>query len=258
MRINILLGLMFLVLSCKAKQKVINPDTTAVDTNNLKKDSIINKINADQINFETLIIRANADYESSKQSLAVGADIRIKKDQKIWINIKVLGIPMAKALITPDRVAYYEKINNTYFDGDYSILSKLVGTPLNFEKVQRLLLGKPINKLNETTFEYQNSNNQHTFVSLPSNELIEKYTFDANPCVLKQQFIKQENQNREVLVNYPTYTNQQNQILPLLLNIFAKEKEEIKIAIEYKNFTFNEEVNFPFEIPKGFQEIQVK
>lgn len=258
MRINILFGLMFLVLSCKAKQKIVNPDTTIVATKNLKKDSIINKINGDQINFETLVIRANADYESSKQSLTVGADIRIKKDQKIWINIKVLGIPMAKALITPDRVAYYEKLNNTFFDGDYTILSKLVGTPLNFDKVQKLLLGKPINALNESTFEYQNINNQHSFVSQKSEELFQKYTFDVNPCVLKEQYIKQENQNREVLVNYPSHTTQQNQILPLLLNIFAKEKDEVKIAIEYKNFTFNEEVNFPFEIPSGYQEIQLK
>ena len=43
------------------------------------------------------------------------------------LTLKFFGIPMAKALITPTRVSYYEKINNTYFDGDYSILTKMIG-----------------------------------------------------------------------------------------------------------------------------------
>ena len=54
---------------------------------------------------------------------------------------------MAKAMITPTKVSYYEKINNTYFEGDFSMLSNWLGTDLDFNKVQNLFLGKAIDDL---------------------------------------------------------------------------------------------------------------
>ena len=56
---------------------------------------------------------------------------------------------MAKALITPSKVSYYEKINNTYFEGDFSMLSNWLGTDLNFNKVQNLLIGEAFDDLRE-------------------------------------------------------------------------------------------------------------
>ena len=50
-------------------------------------------------------------------------------------------------MITPSKVSYYEKINNTYFEGDFSMLSNWLGTDLNLNKVQNLFLGKAIDNL---------------------------------------------------------------------------------------------------------------
>ena len=44
--------------------------------------------------FKTINIRANAKYRDDKQSQSVSADIRIKKDEVIWVNVKFIGIPM--------------------------------------------------------------------------------------------------------------------------------------------------------------------
>jgi hypothetical protein len=48
---------------------------------------------------------------------------------------------MAKASITPTSVSYYEKIKGTYFEGDFSALSQWLGTDLDYNKIQNMLLG---------------------------------------------------------------------------------------------------------------------
>jgi hypothetical protein len=36
----------------------------------------------------------------------------------------------------------HEKINNSYFEGDFSSLSQWLGTDLDYSKIQNLLLGQ--------------------------------------------------------------------------------------------------------------------
>ena len=126
--------LILFLVGCKSKQTVATANASA----NKEVSQIIKGHYANQYDCKTLNIRANAKYDDAKQSHSLNADIRIKKDEIIWINIKFFGIPMAKALITPKKVSYYEKINGTYFEDDFSMLSNWLGTDLNFQKVQNL------------------------------------------------------------------------------------------------------------------------
>ena len=102
------------VVSCKSKAVAVqNNNTTEVVT---KKDNkAIEKHYENKLDFSTLYIKASAKYVDEKQSQNVTAEIRIEKDKQILISVRFLGITMAKALITPSAVSYYEKINNSYF-----------------------------------------------------------------------------------------------------------------------------------------------
>ena len=42
---------------------------------------IIEKHYENKVDFQTVSIRSTADYEDQKQSISIGADIRIKKDE---------------------------------------------------------------------------------------------------------------------------------------------------------------------------------
>ncbi|MFN5774427.1 DUF4292 domain-containing protein, partial [Flavobacterium sp.] len=113
---SLLLGL----TSCKSKAVAI-AESAAV-TNEIPAIQIIDKYNVNALDFTTLNIKASAKFEDANQSQNVMAEIRMKKNEKIMVIIRVLGITMAKALITPESVRYYDKIGNKYFEGDYSSL----------------------------------------------------------------------------------------------------------------------------------------
>lgn len=245
------------IASCKTKKTIAEQTVSQEAVVNNKAKEIIQKHYQNGLNFQTASIRTSADYQDKKQSISINADIRIKKDEIIWINLKFFGIPMAKALITPTRVSYYEKVNNTYFDGDYSILTKMLGTDLDFQKVQNLLLGRPIDNLTKEDFIAEVADNLFQLKSKNKTDIEKAFSFETANYLLKKQFINQTSKNRNVLVNYPSFTNQDNMFLPTGVNILANQKDQVKIDVEYKKITFNEELSYPYSIPDGYSLIKI-
>jgi hypothetical protein len=249
--------LVVVIVSCKTKKTVVEQSVakeTVVD--NMAKE-IIEKHYKNKVDFQTVSIRSAADYEDQKQSISIGADIRIKKDEIIWINLKFFGIPMAKALITPTRVSYYEKTNGTFFDGDYSILAKMLGTDLDFQKVQNLLLGRPIDDLTKDVFIAEIATNLVQLKSKKQADIEKLFRFETGNYLLKEQFINQISKNRNVLVNYPSFSNQDNIFLPTGVSIIANQQNQVKINVEYKKITFNESLSYPYSIPDGYSQIKI-
>ena len=245
--------LAFLLIGCKSKQAVAS--AAAKDTAEISK--IINGHYANETNFKTLNIKANAKYEDPSQSHSLNADIRIKKNEIIWINIKILGFPIAKALITPAKVSYYEKINNTYFEGDFSMLSNWLGTDLDFQKVQNLLLGKSIYDLSKGNWISGINDKLFKLSQAQTTDISKEFYFEAANFLLKKETITQASQNRELEIQYPSYKEVERIFLPNEINIKAAQKDKISIAIEYKNTTFNENLNYSYAIPSDYKAIQI-
>ena len=245
--------LIVFLIGCKSKQSV----TTAAANENTEVSKVINGHYKNEHDFTTLNIRANAKYEDEKQSHSMNADIRIKKDEIIWINIKFLGIPMAKAMITPTKVSYYEKINNTYFEGDFSMLSNWLGTDLDFSKVQNLFLGKAIDDLTKDKWVSEVVEKMFK-LSLPnSSDIAKEFYFEGANYLLKKETITQASQNRSLEIRYPSFKEEKGMFLPNEINIKAEQKDKVTIDIEYKNTTFNENLSYPFSIPSGYTAVEI-
>lgn len=245
--------LIVFLIGCKSKQSV----ATASANENTEVSKVIKGHYKNEHDFTTLNIRANAKYEDEKQSHSMNADIRIKKDEIIWINIKFLGIPMAKAMITPTKVSYYEKINNTYFEGDFSMLSNWLGTDLDFNKVQNLFLGKAIDDLTKDKWVSEVVEKMFK-LSLPnSSDIAKEFYFEGANYLLKKETITQASQNRNLEIRYPSFKEEKGMFLPNEINIKAEQKNKVTIDIEYKNTTFNENLSYPFSIPSGYTAIEI-
>ena len=102
--------------------------------------------------FGTLASRIHVSYEDEKKSQSVTVSLRMEKDKKIWIKASLIGITLAKVLITPESVSCYETVSNTYFEGNFELLSKWLGTEIDFQKAQSILLGQSIFDLKTTSY----------------------------------------------------------------------------------------------------------
>ncbi len=248
----IVLFISLMAFSCKTKIKAIEEGEA---TSSMSAPKIIKNHYENNRDFKSVYIKANARYQDNKQTQNVTAEIRIKKDEAILVSIRFLGITMAKALITPTEVKYYEKINSEFFNGDYTTLSKWLGTDLDFYKVQNLLTGEALDNLNEGNYKATIEDKLYKLDN-KAKDVNKTFYFEAENFLLKRQQIIQSEKNRQLQVNYPAHTKTDNIILPAALLIEAQqEKFKNTINITYTSVTFNEDFSIPYSVPEGYTQI---
>ena len=173
--------------------------------------------------------------------------------------MKLLGITLAKVLITPEKVSYYEKINNTYFEGGFRLLSEWLGTDLDFEKVQQMLLGQVLFNLRKD--KYRSSIAYQAYQLQPKAEALLGQLFLIRPDTFKmaRQKFEQPIENRNLTIHYKSYQKAGNQDFPKEIYIEAlQDKEKTTIEIEYKAVDYNARVSFPFKIPSGYKQVTIQ
>lgn len=248
--------LLVVIFLASCKPKAVLAEGSASST--LSADKIIENHYNNKIDFSTIYIRASARYEDDKNTQNVSADIRIKKDEKILISIRVLGLTMAKALITPTSVQYFEKIGNKYFEGNYEGLSQWLGTDLDYNKVQNMFLGKALDDLHKEKYAVSIMEKLYKLESKPEEKTNKSFYFEGENFLIKRQEINQPFQDRTLQIAYPDYKKHNEMILPLSLAIDARQKKgNTKIDIEYKTITFNEDLSFPYSVPEGYERIYI-
>ncbi|MGB5820123.1 MAG: DUF4292 domain-containing protein [Saonia sp.] len=239
--------------SCKSS-KVL---TDGSIDENLSSRTIIKSHYNNHLNFKTLSGRIKIDYSDGDSAQGFNVSLRLEKDKAIWISA-TLGL--VKAYITPERVTFYNKLENEYFDGDFTYLSKLLGTELNFEKVQNLLLGQALLDLRDERYNVSVSNN--TYQLKPKKQIdLFKALFQIEPRNFKMatQQLSQPLKKRILEITYRNYQEIGKRILPNEIAITAIDMDNRNlIDLTYKNIEFDKPLNFPYKIPKGFKEIVLK
>jgi len=248
-----IISICILFASCGSKKK-------SLEIEDLATAKVVAMHYNSEPQFKTINSRLRLKYQDQDRSQSVTISFRMRKDSAIWMSAQVLGIPLAKALITKDRVSYYEKIGKTYFDGDFSLLSQWLGTPLDYQKLQNLLIGQSIYDLREQRYKLTESARGYQMV--PSLELgiIKKiFLMDSKTFRATAQQLSQEKESRNVTVTYSKYERIENQIFPEEIKIIANENtKSTQIDILYRSVSFDDPVSFPFEIPAGYDEIVIE
>lgn len=246
------------VISCKSKAVAVQNNTTA-EVVTKKDNKAIEKHYENKLDFSTLYIKASAKYVDDKQSQNVTAEIRIEKDKQILISVRFLGITMAKALITPTAVSYYEKINSTYYEGDFSSLSKWLGTELDYSKVQNLLVGEAFDDLRKGKYTQTIVENLFRLEDEKDEKIKKTFYLDPEKYLLQKEEITQASENRKLEINYSDSKTFNQGTIPTTLVINAVQpKGTTNINLNYNNISFNEELSFPYSVPSGYKKVIIK
>jgi hypothetical protein len=138
-------------------------------------------------------------------------------------------------------------------------LSKWLGTPLSFEKVQNLLLGKMINEVNQKEASSKLENGLNV-VTVSNESFDEYYAFEPLNALLKNQQIVQKNEKRTLQSIVESHQSASNLFLPAKYFIAAKQENNsnnVNIEIDYKSIKINEPLSFPYSVPQGYTQAQL-
>lgn len=239
--------------SCKSAKTIAEKKSLK----SLPAKTIIANHYDNELNFSTLSGKIKIDYSEGSGTQSVGVSLRMKKDQAIWISAP-LGI--IKAYITPERVSFYNKLQNEYFDGDFSYFSEMLGLDIDFDKIQNLLVGKALLDMREMKFNAQSNGDNYELTPKKNPELLKiLYLIDPGNFKLTRQQLSQPEKKRLLDIHYKDYQIKGAKVIPLQIGIVAIETmDRTFIDITYKNIEFDRELNFPYRIPKGYDEIVLK
>jgi hypothetical protein len=247
---------LLLLSACKTK-KLITTSTEKVTL--LSAKNVIHNYEVSKFHQKTVSAKLKTKFKNNSTSVSVTIKLRLERNKRIWMSATKLGIPIAKIMITPYKVRYYEKINKTYFEGSLASLTKHIGKKLDFKDFQNLLLGQPVLNLKRGKYISKITDNKYE-LSSKKNKRFYKIVFLLNPdnFKLNKQEIRNLGKDQKAAINYPSYMNIQGEQFPAAINITANDEDrKLSIFMNYSQVVFNKDLSFPFNIPKGYKKINL-
>lgn len=204
--------------------------------------------------YQTFSAKIKVDFEGNDGRRSVNAFVRVKKDSVIWVNITApLGIDAFRVLITPDSVKMINKLNKTFQLRSVEYLQEVTKIPMKFSDLQNMLIGNPI-FLDSNINTYKKDERSISLMSIGS-------LFKHLLTVSKDDFTLQHSKlddvdairARTAYLSYSDYQVKNGVRFSTQRKITVSEKSKLDIELEFKQFDFNVDLNFPFNIPKNYK-----
>ena len=246
----------FLLFACGGTKNIATSGDA--DVEDITTAAVLKNYSENRFDFNTLAARMKVRYEDKKNTQSVTVSLRMAKDKTIWMSASLLGISLAKAMVTPDRVAYYEKISGTYFVGDFKFLSEYFGVDMDFDQLQRLLVGQTVYDLEKGKYVVNDVNNEYQITPKKQLDILNLFFFiEPDKFLLKNQKVTQPKDRLFLDVDYRSHQEIAGKPFPQAIFIEVLDKDDrTTIGIDYRSVDYNADVSFPFSIPSGYSEIK--
>jgi hypothetical protein len=242
------------IASCKSA-KVSNKNIATLSARSIIKEN-------HNVAFNKSSIRANISikYRGEKSLPNLNGSMRIVRDSIIWFSFSKLGFPVAKLIITPDEVKFYEKITKTSFEGNFDLISNWLGTEFDFDKIQNLFIGETLLNLQKEKYQVSIYDNNYELSPKKRNPIFDIYYWiDPETFKLKKEEVKHPEKEQILTILYKDFNKINESLFPKGFIIKAVDlKRETVIDVNYRNVLFDTPLRFPFKLPKGYRNIELK
>jgi len=234
-------------------------------------DYLYNKMLANQVDFAYLSAKFNVVYYQGKKKTDLRGQFRIKKDSLTWISLSpALGIEAARILLSDDSVKFINRLNKTYFTGEYGLIDSLLNTSLDYSILESMILGNELTQYDINKFKasidgglYRITIQERRKIRkyLKSNEISSKVLVQniwLNPDNFKINKVELKelgDDNRKLEVMYLNYQEVDGILLPEEVQINISASTPIDINIRFGRTEINEPLRFPFAIPRKYDEL---
>lgn len=264
----LVLGVLFVAMgSCRSTKKIqtaiTKKDTTQVmiPVEDHKADSsrfiheLYQSIEKNRIDFKTFNGKIKVDFEGSDgKKTDFNAFVRVKKDSMIWISINMLlGIEGFRVLITPDSVKVLNKLDRVAQLRSVGYLQEVAKIPMNFHELQDLLIGNPV-FLDSQIVSYKKEERAISLLSM--GELFKHLlTVNSNDYSLLHSKLDDTNvaRARTCDITYGGYESKSGIKFSTYRRIAVSEKSKLDITLQFKQWDFNVDLSFPFNIPRNYK-----
>ena len=243
----VLLAFFFLIYSCRSSKMT----TKTADLSSVSERVFTKDLEKNYLTPEYLVGKARVKYKDDEQGLSFTMQLRMIRDEAIWISGTFLGFEVARVLITKDSLKAINKYEKTYtLKSMHDLREEFDVDQLDFSLIQDLFLGNdlmpknPIESFSIDSLAYVIRKRQNEYVQTARiNQIFEMTKIELHgedrliAKVEQDEFRPLSNQNisyfRSYIINR---NNTQPANIQLDFNVLAEEKPK----------------SIPFRIPNNY------
>ena len=270
--VKIFLLITIIVVGCRPAKKVqkiqeaiSKKDTTTVivvkDNNGIDSAALIhevfNKVIKNKIEFNTFTAKVRVEYEGKEGGDEATAYIRLKKDSAIWLSLRgALGIEGFRVLITKDSVKVMNLLKKNVQMRAISYLQEITELPFDFTTLQDLIIGNPV-FIDSNIVSYKVNNNNELLVLMNGRLFKHLISLDNNDFKVLHSKLDDIDivRNRTCDITFSDYDNAASVPFSTGRKISVAERSKLDINLNFKQYSFNQPVTFPFNIGKNYKRL---
>ncbi|MDP1623404.1 MAG: DUF4292 domain-containing protein [Bacteroidales bacterium] len=263
----LLLAPLFIIGSCTPARKIMKAPLREEGA-----EYLISKLKEKELKFDWFSAKFSADYSNRGNKNSFSGQIRIRKDSLIWISLTpMLGIEAMRLMISQDSVKMINRLNNTYFTGDYEYVNRFLNTNIDFDLLQAFLLGNDLQFYEDGTFRASIDNGEYKLATGERGKL-KKFVHNSqeNPKILIQNIwldpvtfrithadVKEiRSDNVKLESTYSAFESLDDQLFPGKMTYTIWADNTIKVKADFSRMTLNNPLQFPFKIPASYQPVR--
>lgn len=252
----LLAALIIVAAGCKARKPAVAINTPKV-TEKAAANPLLAKleaIRANQTDFNTFSGKAKAKLSINGNNNDVTLNIRIQKNQRIWVSITaILGVEVARALITPDSIQVINRLQGVYLKKPFSYIYNYAGRQVNYKTVESLLIGNAIPELvNDENAKLQTAADGSTTLSGNLQSMLYNLMLSSGYRVT-QTSLNNQAAGQSLQVTNSEFVQAGGKVVPSQINIrSAVRNNNIQADLHYSRTEFNQPQDYPFSIPSRF------
>jgi hypothetical protein len=241
--------------ACKAKKAVVTPVVTTpvvIPTTDNKAENL-KLLKSKDISFNTLAIKAKANLDFAGNKNGVTMNIRMERDKQIWVSITaVIGIEVARAVITPDSIKVRNNLQSTYLKKPFNYAYRYTSKNVSFKMLQAIFAGNTIPDFTKETSTIAQQNGAY-MISGEEGTLAFKILFNKIMKVSENN-LNDLKSGQALKVAYGNYQQVNDGLFPssLTINSMAGTKK-VNLQLDYTKVDRNIPLDFPFSVPRNYE-----
>ena len=227
----------FFVLACKSTSEMSSSASKKMSAKQLSKQML-----AADYAFDFLQAKARIKFDDGSINQSFTANIRIENNSTIWMSLTgPFGIEGARVMMNKDRIQIIDRLNNKYYDEEYTFIDKYLSFQTSLLFLQNLIVG---NVFQDELSKYRVLSDQDNYIiNYDYNGLEAKYTVSPN---YKYRRVEMDEKfgSRNIEMDFNDYKFIDEQLFAMLRNIHFSENGKDVEKLDLNAKSIPHKINF--------------
>jgi hypothetical protein len=243
------------VIQITAKPDTAKPAPLATDAaaaNNLLITSLA-PLWAKRLDYRTFSTKAKIRYETPEDSKEFTANIRMRKDSVIWVNVTLLGLSAARIFVTKDSIFVLNFVQREVMRIPLSEAARILPTSIEFSSLQNLIAGDP---LRGGAITAASATPEAWQLEIADSSYLQNITYAISDSTMRKGSMRTHNPNGpQATIDYNNYELTDNRKVSKVRAVKIQNgNDHYSVDMDFSNTEFDRQLEYPFSIPKNYKE----